>query len=411
MIASFRLKKAEILLPVVLALVPIIVVFSQEKLIPYLIISALLLCFIEKNIRYNFLNNRALLKPYVYIIIVYLLYTFLAADKLLALKVLERQTSLLLIPMIVFSADFSKKRLALFYNSFIFSLLIIGLFSIGVLIWFTIEYSDWILTMNQTSGNTTYLQFKYPHLMGAHPTYWSYLLILANMILICRNSLQVKIKTTLAILAWGFFNLNILYLAARTPILINILLHIAFLIVYLKKRKIHLIKLIILIGLLLTLLNIALNFPLLKFKITSLRNDERVLLWPVAVEQIKANYFILGEGLGQGYKILKQSVILKGDTRINYKEFDLHNQYLTQYLDMGILGFISLLYLISSPFLQTSRKVDLNNLAVIGLCLMFFIALFTESPLYRIQGVLIFAIFSSVFVRSSIMQRSINNLK
>lgn len=411
MIASFRLKKAEILLPIVLALVPIIVVFSQEKLIPYLIISALLLCFIEKNIRYNFLNNRALLKPYVYIIIVYLLYTFLAADKLLALKVLERQTSLLLIPMIVFSADFSKKRLALFYNSFIFSLLIIGLFSIGVLIWFTIEYSDWILTMNQTSGNTTYLQFKYPHLMGAHPTYWSYLLILANMILICRNSLQVKIKTTLAILAWGFFNLNILYLAARTPILINILLHIAFLIVYLKKRKIHLIKLIILIGLLLTLLNIALNFPLLKFKITSLRNDERVLLWPVAVEQIKANYFILGEGLGQGYKILKQSVILKGDTRINYKEFDLHNQYLTQYLDMGILGFISLLYLISSPFLQTSRKVDLNNLAVIGLCLMFFIALFTESPLYRIQGVLIFAIFSSVFVRSSIMQRSINNLK
>lgn len=411
MIASFRLKKAEILLPIVLALVPIIVVFSQEKLIPYLIISALLLCFIEKNIRYNFLNNRALLKPYVYIIIVYLLYTFLAVDKLLALKVLERQTSLLLIPMIVFSADFSKKRLALFYNSFIFSLLIIGLFSIGVLIWFTIEYSDWILTMNQTSGNTTYLQFKYPHLMGAHPTYWSYLLILANMILICRNSLQVKIKTTLAILAWGFFNLNILYLAARTPILINILLHIAFLIVYLKKRKIHLIKLIILIGLLLTLLNIALNFPLLKFKITSLRNDERVLLWPVAVEQIKANYFILGEGLGQGYKILKQSVILKGDTRINYKEFDLHNQYLTQYLDMGILGFISLLYLISSPFLQTSRKVDLNNLAVIGLCLMFFIALFTESPLYRIQGVLIFAIFSSVFVRSSIMQRSINNLK
>lgn len=411
MIASFRLKKAEILLPIVLALVPIIVVFSQEKLIPYLVISALLLCFIEKNIRYNFLNNRALLKPYVYIIIVYLLYTFLAADKLLALKVLERQTSLLLIPMIVFSADFSKKRLALFYNSFIFSLLIIGLFSIGVLIWFTIEYSDWILTMNQTSGNTTYLQFKYPHLMGAHPTYWSYLLILANMILICRNSLQVKIKTTLAILAWGFFNLNILYLAARTPILINILLHIAFLIVYLKKRKIHLIKLIILIGLLLTLLNIALNFPLLKFKITSLRNDERVLLWPVAVEQIKANYFILGEGLGQGYKILKQSVILKGDTRINYKEFDLHNQYLTQYLDMGILGFISLLYLISSPFLQTSRKVDLNNLAVIGLCLMFFIALFTESPLYRIQGVLIFAVFSSVFVRSSIMQRSINNLK
>lgn len=340
------------------------------------------------------------MRPYVFILCVYLIYTFLAVEILPALKILERQISLFLIPLVVFSVNFTRKRFIIFFYTYFFSMVLISLFSFGLIIWFLNEQSEWIHTMNLINGNNTYVQFKYTHLMGAHPTYWSYLLIIANIILVCKGSIGSKIKKPIIILIWFIFNLNILYLAARTPILINLAFHIVFVMIYFKTQKHSLLKLSFIVSLFVALFFIAINTPLLKFKVASIFKDERMFLWPVAIEKIKNNYFLMGEGLGQGFYTLRSFIVSNGDPRINYNGFDLHNQYLTQYIDMGILGIISLMYLIIFPIIQTRGKLNLDSLAITGFSFMFFVGFFTESSLYLIKGIIIFAVFSSILSRS-----------
>src|SRR5690606_34546169 len=118
---------------------------------------------------------------YVFVTILYTAFSPVFLD---ALKILERQTSFLVIPLIVFSFSWNINKVQLFFKTYLFSLLVVGVISVIKLAVFVYNYSDWIDFMNESSNNFTYVQFKYPHLMGAHPTYWSYLLIIANIILL-----------------------------------------------------------------------------------------------------------------------------------------------------------------------------------------------------------------------------------
>jgi len=391
------------LLPVVLALLPITVVFFEEKPIPYIIILLIVLFLIEKRKQINFKSHKPYLKPYVITVLIYIVYTFLAVELTPALKILERQVSLLLIPLIVFSSALNKPRLRIFFKTFIAAMVVVFIFSIFLLLLFANEHAEWIETMNQANQNKTYLQFKFPHLIGAHPTYWTYLLVLANLFLLCNKSLNLRLKTTWVIVWLILFNINIFYLSARTPTLINILIHLIALTYYIKSSKISKISKIKISGIILGVVLIGffvLKMPLLIAKFSDISNDERVHLWPVAIEQIKSNNYILGEGLGQGKTILKNHIIENGDPRINYRAFDLHNQYLVNYLDMGILGVLSLLYLILYPFLQAKNKFNFKTLPLIGLSSLFIISIMTESSLYYIKGIIIFAVFSSILLKT-----------
>lgn len=392
-------KGISFVFPLLLALLPIIVVFFEEKPIPYVIIALLLLFFLRKDKSIDLNNVKLLIKPYLLIICIYLIYTFASVDVLAGAKILERQISLLLIPLLVFSYNFNEFSFKIFFETFIYAMLLASMISFTILICFVFNHSEWIETMNQTNNSNTYLQFKFPHIIGVHPTYWSYLLIMANIFLMCSNGIKLQIKKGFVITLLIIFNFNILYLSARTPILINLLIHFISLIVYFKNRKASVIKLTGAIVLLIVFNLLAFNLPLNNAKINIIVDDDRVFLWPEVIKQIKANYFVLGEGLGQGKEVLRNFIIENGDPRVYYRGLDIHNQYLMHYLDMGILGLTALMYLVISPILKIKGKINFNNLPLVGFSLMFIFSLLTESSLYLIKGIIIFAVFSSILVR------------
>ncbi|MDC1324512.1 O-antigen ligase family protein [Flavobacteriaceae bacterium] len=385
--------------PILLSFLPIIVVFFEEKPVPFVIAALVLFFIMEKNKSRNFTEHKTLLRPYLFVTVVYCLYTILSLKINSSVKILERQTSMILIPLIIFSYNFHDFQYRLFFKTFIYTMLAFGVFSFLVLIVFAINNADWINTMNEMQQNSTYLQFKFPHLIGVHPTYWSYLLIIGNIFLLCASSLKLEIKQYWILIFLLFFNFNLFFLSARTPIVINVLIHIGWLTLYMRKNNVKkTIKLILCTSFSLILF-FLISLPYVRAKFSVIGNDERMFLWPKAIEQIKQNYFLLGEGLGEGSLVLKKFITHKGDSRINYNGLDLHNQYLTHYLDMGLLGIVSLGYLFLFPLLISNFKLRSSSFPIYAISFLFVVASFTESVFYVIKGIIIFVVFSSVLLK------------
>lgn len=381
-----------------MGLLPLAVIFINEKFAPYIILGIVLSTFFEKNVKNNFLENQRLLLPFVFYVLTFVLFTIVSSDIKASSKVLERQISMILIPIVMFSSSWNKERLILILKFYLTSLTVIFFLSIIKLFWFIFNYSDWIQTMNASSNSYTYVQFKFPHLIGAHPTYWSYLLIVANLFLLSNNYLKIFSKKGIIILMLIIFNCNLLILSARTPLLINVLIHVWALFLYFRKNTISSRKLISIISLALFGAILFFNIPLLRAKIQFIINDERFFLWPLAFEKIKENHFILGEGLGLGSEIFKNYILKNGDPRTIYHGFDLHNQYLKHWLDMGILGLTSLLYLLLYPCTKISKLLSSKSFLLLGFTMLFLISLNTESSLYRLNGVVIYSVFSSILL-------------
>ncbi|WP_282048784.1 O-antigen ligase family protein [Maribacter aquivivus] len=240
-----------------------------------------------------------------------------------------------------------------------------------------------------------YLQYKFPHVIGVHPTYWSYLIISALIFLLSNKVLKVYKSNVWAIILISFLNLNLIILASRMPLLVNILVHLLFFGKYIKVDNVSLVKRLSLLFLLVTLFFLGSKLPLLSGKLDITKNDERIYHWPTAFKTISNNYFVLGEGLGQSNEVLRREVIKNGDERIRYFGYDLHNQYLRQYMDMGILGIISLLILLSYPFILHREKSIFNNEINISFLILFGLGLLSESFLYRLKGIVFFTIISS----------------
>ncbi|MBC8766910.1 O-antigen ligase family protein [Arenibacter sp. BSSL-BM3] len=390
--------KSQYILPFLVGLLPLVAIFINERFVPFIIIGIVLSTILEKNIKNNFLENKRFLLPYLIYVLTFVLFTIVSSDIKISSKVLERQTSMILIPLILFSCNWNKERLVYILRIYICCLTIIFFLSLGKLFWFIYNFNDWIQTMNLNSNSYTYVQFKFPHLIGAHPTYWSYLLIVANLFLLSNNYLKIFSKKGIIILMLIIFNFNLLILSARTPLLINVLIHVWALVLYFRKNTISSRKLISIISLALVGAILSFNIPLLRAKIHFIIDDERFFLWPLAYEKIQENYFILGEGLGLGNQIFKNYILIHGDPRTIYHGFDLHNQYLTQWLDMGILGLTSLVYLILYPCTKISKLISPKSFMHLGFTMLFIISLNTESSLYRLNGVIIYSVFSSILL-------------
>ena len=126
------------------------------------------------------------------------------------------------------------------------------------------------------------------------------------------------------------------------------------------------------------------------------QEDERFYNWKFAVETIKNNYYVLGEGLGQGNELIRRNIINTGDTRIRYTGYDLHNQYLRHYMDMGILGFLSLCILLVYPLFLVRKLTKVDKELYYSFFLLFSLGLMTESYMYRLKGIVFFSVVASI---------------
>lgn len=332
---------------------------------------------------------------------VYVLYTTISNDLDQALKLLERQALIIAMPLIVFSSNLNENRISIFIRTYLFLMLIVALVAIVLLVDFLHNYEEWINFMNNKNGNLTYVQFKFPHLMGTHPTYWGYLLVIANILLLNNKTLNFFKKERIVIFLLLVFNINLFYLSARTPILINVVIHVITFFYYYGNSKSNKKKLILYSSVFLIIFSISLLQPLMAFKLSAIFNDDRFYLWPKAFDVISSNYFVLGEGLGAGNNVLKEYIFDITDRRSNYFGVDLHNQYLNNYLNMGILGFLSLIYIVTFPIL-VSVKCKKHKLLSLSIASLFFLCMMTESTLNVIKGIVIFSVFSSVLIKNII---------
>lgn len=383
-------------LPFLLGIFPFIGIFLGEKYVPFLYVLFALALIYEKNKKVNLYSNKKVLFPFLIATGVFITFTILSPDFKLALKILERQISLLVIPFIIVVAKWNSSRVKIFVKIFISTTFFIGLYSIIKFSWFVINNYDWVKHMTAEKGSMLlYLQYKFPHVIGVHPTYWSYLIISALIFLLSNKVLKVYKSNVWAIILISFLNLNLIILASRMPLLVNLLVHLLFFGKYIKVDNVSLVKRLSLLFLLVTLFILGSKLPLLSGKLDITKNDERIYLWSTAFKTISNNYFVLGEGLGQSNEVLRREVIKNGDERIRYFGYDLHNQYLRQYMDMGILGIISLLILLSYPFILHREKSIFNNEINISFLILFGLGLLSESFLYRLKGIVFFTIISS----------------
>ncbi|WP_103069033.1 O-antigen ligase family protein [Aquimarina sediminis] len=395
---KFIKTKKEFILPFLISALPIVAVFCSEKILSPFIFFVVFTALFEKNKLSNFRKNKLFLKPYLIFVIFCVIASILSSDFFSSIKALERYISLILIPIVLFSSDLTEKRTRFVLQSYVLIMLLVSLFSVGKLIWFVYTFEDWIEVMRGVNKNDTYLQFKYPHLMwDVHPSYWSYLIIIVNIILLgsknCFSKLFGKHITILLLLA---FNINLFYLAARIPLLVNLCVHLIYITFYFRKNTKYLLATYAIV--LLILVVTYFQLPFLRYKIEHIKSDERFFLWPIVYENAKANYFVWGEGFGLGGKFIKNKLTTISDIRTQYKGNEIHNQYLTMLLETGILGVFMLLYVYIKPaftFVEKHKKT--LSLSMISLCLLVILAS-TIEPFFRvIKGIVIFAVFSALF--------------
>lgn len=385
------------LFPFVISTLPILAVFFPAKNIGFFVLFTFLLALFEKNKIKNFKKNKSFLLPYIAFLSFGVLMAFLSKDVTTSLKALERYISLLVIPVIIFSSNLDLKRINFILKSFVILMLLVSVFSIGKLIWFVEVFGDWIEVMRGVNKNDTYLQFKYPHLMwDVHPSYWSYLMIIVNVILLNNTYFQRPFSKKISIFLLIIFNLNLLYLAARVPLFINFCIHlISITILFRKKIKYILFSYTIIF---LTLTIAYYKLPFLSYKIKAISGDDRFFLWDVAHKKVKSNYYILGEGLGLSKQFIEEEIKSIEDPRKDYKGNEIHNQYLSFLLETGIIGVLFLLYIYIRPNVYINHKYKISiswpSLSIVILILM---ASIIEPFFSVIKGIIIFALFSSLF--------------
>ncbi|AOR28343.1 hypothetical protein FORMB_12990 [Formosa sp. Hel1_33_131] len=388
-------KIKEYLLPFLISITPIVAVFASAKFLSLFLFCIGFIYLFEKN-KVNALKGyKMFFKPYLVFVIFCIVSTIISKDIHVSIKTLERYISLIVVPIIIFSTNFSEKRYRFLLKSFVLSLLIISIFSVFKLIWFVNVYSDWIEVMRGVNENDTYVQFKYPHLMwDVHPSYWSYLMLVAVIILFSNKYFNSIFKKQTVIVLLILFIVNLFYLAARLPLLIFIVISIVYLFNYYKSYK-------IITGVLflffLFIITAYYNFPFLEYKIKLVLTDDRFFLWNMVYDNIKPNHLFFGEGLGLSGDFIANILKSSEDTRIDYTGVEIHNQYLTMLLETGIVGVIVLLYLYVKPVIILMFRKKSYSLPLLAIVLLTLFASTLEPFFTVIKGIIIFTIFSSLF--------------
>ena len=110
-------------------------------------------------------------------------------------------------------------------------------------------------------------------------------------------------------------------------------------------------------------------------------------------ELIKKNWLI-GVGPGQTQKLLDDCYMSIAPETYKDEHFNTHNQFLSYWAGMGILGLLTLVYLLFS--ISYIGLINKNILPLI-FCLFISLCFMTENIMVRQQGIVVVAFFLSLF--------------
>ena len=360
------------------------------RLAPLFIVLLTLVWFFKFKTFQNFSLKLKWIWPFLFYFFVFGIAFFFSENTIEGLKILERHISFIVLPFLIYCKKWSKSELDFFCKFYVQIVFVISVVSLICLLYFYLTNVDFVHSMDDT-----YLQWKLPHLLGLHPTYFGFNIVVANILLLTSSNINnLKNSTLYTALFLSFY---LVYMSPRTAILCQFIVWIWF--VYNRFSSTETLKYIKT-----TFAVISLSIMIfLAFKseyfVTKLMNsisDKRFMLWEPAYDLIKENYFLLGEGLGNGEIQITQYINTNNLTQ--FQVSDLHNQFLMNYLDLGFFGLLAILLLVLRPLIYFKEK------ALYLFSLTFFISIFTESFLYVIKGIVLFIILSSIFIlRASLL--------
>lgn len=125
---------------------------------------------------------------------------------------------------------------------------------------------------------------------------------------------------------------------------------------------------------------------LLSIRETAHDHNVRLNIWGTALENPK-DYSLYGLGAGQSFQYLQNKYIEKG--LIRYQNFNSHNQYIEEWIELGIPGLIFfILAWLSLPFCTKKRARKSANM----LLTLYALNMLTDCMFGRFDGIILWAI-------------------
>jgi O-antigen ligase len=381
----------------VLLVTTIFVALFFTKVVAFFILLLFIVWITQFKKFQNFSSKWKWIWPFLGYSFVFGIAFFYADNSKEALKILERHTSFIVLPFLIFCKNWSSSEINFFGKFFVKIVLLISIISLIYLAYFFLTHIDFVNTMDDT-----YLQWKLPHLLGFHPTYLGLNIVIANIILLTSLKNTTTVFKDITFYLAVFLSFYLVYLSPRTPIMCQLIVWVWFIFNRISNdRKIKVNKIFFLIVPLLIVVFLSFTSEYLIDKLMKSVSDKRFLLWRPALSIIKENYFLMGEGLGNGDIQLTNYISEKNLTQ--FKIADLHNQYLMNFTDIGLFGVLAIFMMLFRPLIY------LKNNALYLFSIIFFISMFTESILFVIKGIITFIIMSSFFILKASLPYSEEN--
>lgn len=401
----------------------------NAKMVPLAIASWLLTNIIFGFIEQN-KNGWKSLKPLFVqssLFILILIWTLIIDGSKDAHFYLERSLSLLIFPIGFYfnPITFTHKQLNIikisFAGSSIFFILISSIIAFLTLTQ-KIGNPDWYPTINDLlNAHNFHHHFRssFETFSDFHPTYASMYLGLSFIFilnLLVNHFSEISLKRKIS----GIFSLFLILiliaiLASRTPFIATILVSILLLFIKLK-RKIYavyaiLAALAMAIILFLTVPSFSARFSEISLTNTALPSGEgtgdsfnvRTGILHCTIELISNNW-LTGVGPGKTQKLLNECYMEIAPEIYKNEHYNTHNQFLSYWAGMGILGILALIFILFS-----TSYVGLKNHNILPLivCLFFSLCFMTENILVRQQGVVVVVFFLNLFYFTEYRTKSV----
>ena len=238
-----------------------------------------------------------------------------------------------------------------------------------------------------------------------HPTYMSmYLSFAICMVLLSGNDGNSPVKWMRYLLAYLML-IFLLCLLAKTPIIALVVIFIHY--AWGHRKQLYRCKAIF-AGTLIVIAAVYLFVPFFRQRVAELSGffgksktenvidnsvAMRKLIWHTDMDMLH-HYWLTGAGPGRLFPLLKQRYffysLANGEV---IGPYDPHNEYLYDWLSLGIAGILLMVLVLG---IHISRAIRSNNTLYLYLLIILSVSFFTESVLSLQQGVLFYAIFTSI---------------
>lgn len=332
--------------------------------------------------------------PYLLLFLVFVMSYFLSNNKRDALFFLEKKLAIL-----IFSCVFLFSKQEINYRRCLLCFVYTVLLAVAI----TTAGSIWNYVVHDERWFTYQ---KLAQTLNLHPTYFSLYINFAISILLFSkaNSKKELLLNGLITTLITAFNL---FLLSRIGIAIMILLYFTFVIKLLfiaKKVRAAVIIMIVLVSLgWLASLNSSIRYRIKSTFPTSYTDkykwegiNVRLKEWESALEII-SDYPLLGVSIGD-----YQDVLLRYYEKNNFlhglsNKYNVHNQFLDTQIKLGVLGTICYVACFFLFFKFGVRDKNLNSVLFLFIVLL---TSMTETILSRQKGLVFYALFSMIFLKS-----------